>query len=132
MKRIFLVTIMLLFAGMIVFAQQTGGSAQPSSAQIKQNAQQSLTQSKTNSSQFEATLDSLKAQNVSNSDAATYRRLKGRIDQLEAQITKEQTQMQAKLDQGVKVSSSIIDQIERLIEQHKAALAELDNFISTR
>jgi len=130
MKRILLVTIMLLFAGMIVFAQQAGGSSQPSSAQIKQNAQQSLTQSKTNSSQFESTLDTLKAQNVSNSDAATYRRLKGRIDQLEAQITKEQAQMQAKLDQGVKVSSSIIDQIERLIEQHKAALAELENFVS--
>jgi hypothetical protein len=114
----------------MLFAQQAGGSTQPTSAQTKQNAQQSLTQSKTNSSQFESTLASLKAQNTSNNDAATYRRLKGQIDQLEARINKEQSQMQAKLDQGQKVSSSVPDQIQRLIDQHKAAMAALESFIS--
>jgi len=130
MKRTLLVTIMLLFAVLVVYAQQAGGSSQPSSAQIKQTAQQSLTQGKTNSSQFEATLDSLKAQNTSNNDAATYKRLKDQIDQLEARINKEQSEMQAKLDQGSKVSSAIVDQIQRLIDRHKVALAEMEKFIA--
>jgi len=130
MKRTFLVTMMLLFVGLIVYAQQAGGSSQPSSAQIKQTAQQELTQSKSNSSQFESTLDSLKAQNTSNNDAATYKRLKDHVDQLEARIKKEQSQMQAKLDQGLKVSSVVEDQIQRLIDEHKVALSDIEKFIA--
>jgi len=128
MKRILLVTIMLLFAGLIVYAQQAGGSSQPSSAQIKQTAQQTLSQGKTNASQFESTLDSLKAQNTSNNDAAIYNRLKEQIAQLETQIKKEQTMMQSRLDQGVKVSSIVVDQIQRLIDQYNGKLAELERF----
>jgi TolA-binding protein len=132
MKRILLVTLMLLFAGIILFAQQAGGTSLPTTAQTKQNAQQLLTQARSNSSQFESVLTSLKAQNTSNNDADTYRRLKVQIDQLEARINKEQSQMQARLDQGFKVSNSIVDQIQRLIEQHKAAMAEMEAFISSR
>jgi len=128
MKRTLLVTIMLLFAGLILYAQQAGGSSQPSSAQIKQSAQQTLTQGKTNSSQFGSTLDTLKALNTSNNDAAVYNRLKEQIDQLETRIKKEQTQMQSRLDQGVKVSSVVVDQIQRLIDQYNAKLAELERF----
>jgi uncharacterized FlgJ-related protein len=128
MKRTLLVTIMLLFAGLIVYAQQAGGSSQPSSAQIKQSAQQTLTQGKTNASQFESTLDNLKAMNTSNNDAAVYNRLKEEIDQLETRIKKEQTQMQSRLDQGTKVSSIVVDQIQRLIDQYNAKLAELERF----
>jgi len=94
MKRTILVTIMLLFAGLIAFAQQTG-TAQ-SSAQIKQNAQQTLTQAKSNSSQFESTMDTLNALNGGNIDAGLYEKLKAEIDRLEADIKNEQTQMQAK------------------------------------
>jgi len=130
MKRILLATIMLLFAGLIVYAQQAGGSSQPSSAQIKQNAQQTLTQGKTNSSQFESTMSALIALNTGNNDAAVYNRLKEQIDQLETRIKKEQTQMQSRLDQGVKVSSVVIDQIQRLIDQHKAKLTEMERFIA--
>jgi len=130
MKRTLLVTIMLLFAGLVVYAQQAGGSSQPSSAQIKQTAQQSLTQGKTNFSQFKSTLDSLKAQNTSNNDAATYKRLKDQIDQLEARINREQSQMQGKLDQGSKLSSAVVDQIQRLIDQYESLLTEMERFVS--
>ena len=128
MKRTLLVTIMLLFAGLIVYAQQAGGSSQPSSAQIKQTAQQTLTEAKSTSSQFESTLGSLKAQNVSNNDAATYNRLKEHIDQLDARIKKEQAQMQAKLDKGLKVSSTVESQIQRLIDEYNVAVADLEKF----
>jgi len=130
MKRTFLLTIMLFFAALVVYAQQTGGSSQQSSAQVKQTAQQTLTQGKTNFSQFQSTLDSLKAQNTGNDDAATYRRLKAQIEELEARINKEQAQMQSKLNQGSKLSSSVVNQIQRLIDQYEAALAELEKFIT--
>jgi len=129
MKRTLLITIMLFFAGLVVYAQQASGNAQ-SSAQVKQTAQQSLTQGKTNYSQFQATLDSLKTQNEGNDDAATYRRLMDQIGQLEARIKKEQAFMQTKLDQGSKLSSSVVNQIQRLIDQYEAALADLEKFIS--
>ena len=127
MKRTFLVTIMLLFAGLTVYAQQSGGSAQ-----VKQNAQQTVNQAKANSSQFEATMDSLNALNTGNLDAVTYNRLKAQIDQLEASIKKEQNQMQASLDEGRKISSMQVEKIQRLISQHKSAIAELERFIAAK
>jgi uncharacterized FlgJ-related protein len=130
MKRTLLLTIVLFFTGLVVYAQQTGGSSQPSSAQVKQTAQQSLTQGKTNYTQFQSTLDSLKTQNEGNDDAATYRRLMEQISQLEARIKKEQAQMQAKLDLGSKLSSTVVNQIQRLIDQYEAALAELEKFVA--
>ena len=120
---------MLFFAGLVVYAQ-AGGTSQQSSAQVKQTAQQSLTQGKTNFSQFQSTLDSLKTQNIGNDDAATYKKLKDQIDQLEARIKKEQTQMQAKLDQGSRLSSAVVDQIQQLIDQYESTLAELEKFIA--
>ena len=128
MKRTFLVTIMLLFAGMIVFSQQTGSSSQQTSAQIKQNAQQSLAKAKTNSSQFESTLNALKTQITSNSDAITYKKLQANIDQLESKIVNAQSHIQSEIDQGHSISASMIDQVQRLIEQHKAAMAEMEGF----
>jgi len=128
-KRTLLVTIMLLFAGLIVYAQQASGAAQ-SAAQIKQNAQQTVTQAKTNSSQFQSTMDNLNAQNAGSIDGVSYDRLKAQIDQLEANIKKEQASMQLLLDQGKKVSSMVVDKIQRLIEQHKAAIADMERFIA--
>jgi len=130
MKRTLLVTIMLLFVGIIVFAQQSGGSSLPTSVQTKQSAQQTLTEAKTNSSQFESVLSSLRTQNMSNSDADVYRRLKAQIEQLEARINREQARIQAALDQGQKVAASTMDEIQRLIDQHKSAMAEIERFIS--
>jgi len=130
MKRILLVTIMLLFVGMIVFAQQAGGSSLPTSTQTKQTAQQTLNEAKTNSTQFESTLGALRTQNTSNNDADAYRRLKGQIDQLDARITREQARIQAALDQGQKIATSTLDEIQKLIDQHKSAMAEMERFIS--
>jgi len=132
MKRTLLVTIMLLFAGIVVFAQQAGASSSslPTSAQTKQSAQQSLTEAKTNSSQFESTLDSLKTQITSNNNAATYRRLKGDIDRLEAQIKNAQANIQSEINMGHSVNARYIDELQQLIDKHKAATAELEAFAS--
>jgi len=130
MKRTLLVTIMLLFAGILVYAQQAGASSQPTSAQTKQNAQQSVTEAKTNSSQFESTLADIKTKITSNSDAATYKRLKTQIDQLEAKIKNAQAQVQAEIDQGRTVSAKLVDDIQKLIDQHKEAIAEMEAFLA--
>jgi len=130
MKRTLLVTIMLLFVGIIVFAQQAGGSSLPTSTQTKQSAQQTLNDAKTNSTQFESVLSALRTQNMSNSDADTYRKLKAQIEQLEARITREQTRVQAALDQGQKIAASTLDEIQKLIDQYKSAMADMERFIA--
>ena len=129
MKK-FLLTIVILFVAgsFVLYAQQ---ASPPSSAQTKQNAQQYLGQGKTNSSQFETTLNDLIARNKSNKDAATYNRLRSEIDRLEEQIKKEETQMGVSLDRGTKVSADSLNKIQRLVDQHKAKLAELESFISS-
>ena len=136
MKRILLVTIMLLFAGLMVYAQQAGGaqpagdSAQPTSAQTKQNAQQTLSQSKSNSSEFESTLASLKTQNTSNDDAAAYKRLKAHVEHLESEIKAEQARMQVIVDQGQKISPGTLEEMQKLIDQHKEAMSEIEAFVA--
>ena len=130
MKRTILVTIMLLFAGLTVYAQQADSTAHPTSTQTKQNAQQSLNQAKTNSSQFESTLDSLKTQLTSGNNAATYKRLKGDIDRLEIQIRNSEAYIQNEIDLGHSVSAKYVEELEKLIEKHKAAMAEMEAFVS--
>jgi predicted nucleic acid-binding Zn-ribbon protein len=132
MKRVLLITIMLLSIGIMVYAQQADGSSLPTSAETKQNAQQVLTQARTNSSEFESILASLRLQNTSNSDADSYRKLKLNIDQLELRIKKEEAQIQGLLDKGQRVSSTMMDEIQRLIDQHKTAMAEMESFVSAR
>ena len=129
MKRILLAFVILLVAGTFVYAQQAASSP-PSSAQTKQAAQQYLGQARTNSSQFETTLSDLNARNVSNKDAATFNRLRSEINRLEEQIKKEETQMRSSLDRGTKLSSESLNSIQRLVDQHKAKVAELEAFIS--
>jgi molecular chaperone GrpE (heat shock protein) len=121
---------MLLFVGIIVFAQQAGGSSLPTSTQTKQNAQQTLNDAKASSTQFESTLSALRLQNLSNSEADTYKRLKAQIEQLEARILREQARIQAALDQGQKIATSTLDEIQKLIDQHKSAMAEMERFIA--
>ena len=127
MKRILLTIVILLVAGAFVYAQQA--SNPPSSAQTKQTAQQYLGQARTNSSEFEATLNDLRARNTSNKDAATFNRLKTEIDRLEQMIVREETQMGSTLDRGTKVSTESLERIQRLHDQHKAKMAELEAFI---
>ena len=131
MKRILLAAVILLVAGMMVYAQQaaTQGTSRPSSSQIKQTAQQYLTQAKSNSSQFESTLNDLDARNVSNKDAETFNRLKNEIDRLENMINTEQARIGGNLEGGQRLDSELLNRIQRLIDQHKAKLAELEAFI---
>jgi len=131
MKRTLLVTIMLLFVGIIVFAQQAGGSSLPTSTQTKQSAQQVLNDAKTNSTQFESTLSALRTQNLSNNELDTYKKLKAQIEQLEARITREQARVQTALDQGQKIAGSTLDEIQKLIDQYKSAMADMERFISS-
>jgi peptidoglycan hydrolase CwlO-like protein len=125
-KRISLVTIILLVISVAVFAQQAGGP--PQTAEVMSSAQQTLSQGKTNSSQFESTLADLKARNTSNLNADTYNRLKSEIEQLEFQINVEQTRIRSRLDRGTKVNPAMFDRVQRLIDQHKAKLDELERF----
>ena len=130
MKRIFLVTIFLL-AGIMAYAQQAAqGATLPTSSQTKQTAQQYSSQAKTNSTQFEATLADLIARNTSNKDAETFVRLKNEIDQLESAINAEEVRIRANLDNGKKLSPDVMTRIERLIEQHKAKIQELDAYFA--
>ena len=130
MKQILLTIVVLLLAGTMVYAQQAGGP--PQSAETRQSAQQTVTQSRTNSSQFVAALADLNARNTSNIDAAYYNQLKADIDKLEAAITSEEGKIRASLDRGSKVGPQLFERIQRLIDQHKAKTDELDAFTSTR
>ena len=128
MKRISLITIILLVISMAVFAQQASGP--PQTSETMQSAQQTLSQGKTNSTQFESTLDDLKTRNASNLNADTYNRLKNELEQLEFQINVEQTRIRSRLDKGTKVNPALFDRVQRLIDQHKAKLTELERFTS--
>ena len=125
MKRIFWVTVVFFALNVVVYAQQT-----KTSAEIKQDSQQLLNQSKTSSSQFETTQADLNARNKSNSDAATYARMNTEIARLESLINRGQTNVSNSLNSGKRVSPETLDGVQRLIEQHKAALADLEGFIA--
>ena len=128
MKRISLIAIILLVVSMAVFAQ----SGPPQSAETRQNAQQTLSQGRTTSSQFETVMADLQARNTSNSDANTYNRIKSELEQLESQINSREATIRSRLDGGLKVNPAIFDHLQGLIDQHKAKLTELESFTSTR
>ena len=128
MKRISVIAIVLLLACTVVFAQQ---SNLPNSAQTKQNAQQTLSQGRSNSDQFESGLNDLKARNQSNMDLDNYNRLRNEIQTLEAQINAEQTRIGNTLDRGAKVSPALLERVQRLMDQHSAKLAELEAFTAS-
>ena len=124
MKRILLAVVILLAAGIFAYAQQ------PTSNQTKQAAQQFLTESRANESQFETTLNDLIARNRNNLDAITFNQLKAEIDRLSALIDSEETRAGHSLDRGARVSSELMNRIQRLLDQHKSKTAELESFIA--
>jgi hypothetical protein len=130
MKRIILAAVILFFACIMVYAQQAQGTTPPSSSQTRQTAQQYLSQARTNSSQFESMLADLTARNAGNRDMETFNRIKAEIERLEASINIEESRMRTNLDNGRKVDPEMLNRIQRLIDQHKAKLAELEAFIS--
>jgi DNA anti-recombination protein RmuC len=129
MKRIILATVILLLTCMMVYAQQAQGGL-PSSSQTRQTAQQYLSQARTNSTQFESILADLTARNTSNRDLENFNRLRADIDRLEASINIEQSRLNTNLASGRRVDPEMLNRIQRLIDQHKAKLAELEAFIS--
>ena len=128
MKRIFLVIVILLLAGTTVFAQ-TRREFQ-SSAQVTQNAQQLLTQGRASLSEYESVLAQLIAANRGNADAETFYRIRAEMERIESLIKQEEERITAATQSGSRVSNEIINRIERLIEQHRRNLAELEAFIA--
>ena len=127
MKRIIWVAAVFFVFNVVAYAQQV----QPlSSAEIRQNAQQLLTQVRTTHSQFESTQADLNARNRSNTDAATFNRLRTEISRLEGWINREHTNITTSLDTGNLVSSELLDRVQRFIDQHTTALGNLEEFIS--
>ena len=126
MKKILFAVVVLLVAGAVVFAQQRP----PSSVQTRQEAQQLLTQTRANSNEFQTSLNDLRVRNTSNSDAGAYQRLRTEIQQLESMITAERSSIENRLDRGVNVSAEVLSRFDRMLNQHRAKLTELENFIA--
>ena len=125
MKRILFVALILLMAATVVYAQQQTWT------QARQEAQQYLGQSRSNSDQFEATLAELRARNSNNDDMQVYLRIRREIDQLEATINAEQANIEARLDRGQRVSLEVLSRFERMVDQHRVKMAELEVFLSS-
>ena len=128
MKRILLVIVILIFAGATVFAQ-TQREFQ-SSAQVTQSAQQLLSQGRTSLTEYESTLAQLIAANRGNADAESFYRIRAEMERIEKLIKQEEERITAATQGGSRVSIEIINRIERLIEQHKRNLADLEAFIA--
>ena len=128
MKKIFLATVVFLAAGIMVYAQ---ASNLPTTSQVRQDAQQYLTQARTNSSQFESTVNEQNTQSQSNKDSDTFNRFKAQIDRLEANIKSEQERLDLSLSNGKRANVSSMKRIQQLIEQHKAKMDELEAFIAS-
>ena len=124
MKRILWTAAVFFVVNVMVHAQvQT-------SAEIKQSAQQLLSQTQTTHTQFATTQADLNARNKSNIDAAAYLRLRTEIARLESWINREQTSIGGSLDSGNLVSAELLDRVQRFIDQHTTAMSELQSFIS--
>jgi hypothetical protein len=134
MKGIFLTVAILFAASVTVFAQQQpgaiGATNRPTSAQTRDSASQLLNQAKSNSSQFDTNQSDLNTRNAANADSNTFDNLRKEIQSLERQITEEQNRSANNLNQGAKLNQESLDRIQRLVDQHKAKIAELEAFIS--
>ena len=128
MKRFILVILVLLLASTVVFAQ-TRREFQ-SSAQITQSAQQLLTQGRASLTEYESVLAQLIAANRGNADAETFYRIRAEMERIESLIKQEEERIMATTQGGSRVSNEIMLRIERLIEQHRRNLAELEAFIA--
>jgi len=126
MKRVLLVVGILFVVGVVSHAQLL------TSAEIRQNAQAQLAQSRSNSTQFEQTLADLQTRNASNSDSAAFNQLRAEIERLEASINLEQGRIRSALDSGTRVSPELFNRVQRLMDRHAARMAELEAFIAAQ
>ena len=124
MKRFLFVMVAFLLVASVVYAQQ------PTSAQIRQSAEQLLSQSQSNSNEFEEVLAGLRASNTSNNDAAIFNQLRSDIQRLENSINSEESLIKDSLDRGFRVNPEAVNRIERLIHQHRTKVGELESFVA--
>ena len=125
MKRILIAVVILLVAGTIVCAQQAGTTT-------KEDKQKYLDQAKKNSSEFESTLEELIANNSRSGDEYKYNQLKSEIDQLDSKIRSESASIKARHDSGNRVSTGIMDGLEKNVNQHKDKVAELGALVNKK
>ena len=131
MKRFLLTILVLIILGVMAHAQQAERPANPTSAQVRQNAQQLLSQSRTNSAQFESTLNEFRAGGTSNRDAIRFNRLRYEIETLESMISSEESRIRISINRGDNISQEFLSRLEGLINQHRRKVAELEAFIAS-
>jgi len=124
MKRVLLAVGVFFVVGVAAHAQLL------TSAEIRQNAQAQLNQSRSNSAQFAEVQADLGDRNASNTDMAAFNQLRTEIERLEASINTEQARIRNALDNGTRVSPELFSRVERLMDRHAARLAELEAFIA--
>ena len=126
MKRFILASFILFVIGTMAYAQ----AGQLTSAQVRQNAQQVLTQSRANLAQFQASLNQLTAANISNTDAATLNQIRADLTRLEARINQEESRIRTTIENNGHVNVKVFNQFERLIGMYDEKIAELEAFIA--
>ena len=123
-----LLAVLLFAIGMTLFAQQTGvWDGRPTSEQTRDTANRFLAETRSNSSDFESLQADLQARNKSNNDNIRFFELKREIQELERSITTEQRNASISLNRGMPVEQNTLDRIQRLIDQHKSKLGELES-----
>ena len=127
MERVLLTAIILLMTMTVLYAQQNN----PTRSEVRQDAQQYLEQTRVHSDEFESILADLRARNMNNDDAATFLRLRREIDRLEAGIEAEKGNIEVRLNRGQRVSADVINRFERMVDQHRAKITELEVFLAT-
>ena len=127
MKRILLVMVILLAVGAVVFAQS--GST-PSSAEVRQTAQQYLNQARSDATEFDSVLDTLRSRNMGNRDLVTFNAIRTEMDRIAHMIETEESAINASLDRGNTVNPEMLERIERMIEQYRDKQAELEAFLA--
>ena len=131
MKRILLMAIILFAAGAAVYAQI--GATAPiilTPAEVRQEAQQLLNQSRSNASEFEENLEDITARNRGNHYYVVFLRLRNEINQLESMITAEHTNIENRLNVGQRISADVINRFGRMVGRHGEKVAELEDFVS--
>ena len=127
MKRV-LLAVLLFSICITVFAQQTGvWDGRPTSEQTRANANRFLSETRDNSSNFESMQADLTSRNKSNNDNIRFFQLQREILELERVITTEQRNVSISLNRGQPVDQGTLDRIQRLIDQHKSKLGELES-----
>jgi hypothetical protein len=121
MKKFLAVNVLLLAAGLTVFAQQTQD-------QVKDTASRFLDQTKANGSQLESAQADLNSRSAGNNDMAVFNQLKNDIERLEKMITSEQNRIRVSLDTGARVNPEMLQRTQRMLNQHKQKTAQLEAF----